>query len=65
MYIRVLCTIIYQSDDLALSASDNYAQQTAQAYPHRPISGRHSPWAVAQLRYYPSSKDASVQFGER
>jgi len=23
MYIRVLCTIIYQSDDLALSASDN------------------------------------------
>jgi len=22
MYIRVLCTIIYQSDDLALSASD-------------------------------------------
>jgi len=24
MYIRVLCTIIYQSDDLALSASDSY-----------------------------------------
>jgi len=23
MYIRVLCTIIYQSDDLALSASDS------------------------------------------
>ncbi len=25
MYIRVLCTIIYQSDDLALSASDTFA----------------------------------------
>ncbi len=25
MYIRVLCTIIYQSDDLALSASDRGA----------------------------------------
>jgi len=25
MYIRVLCTIIYQSDDLALSASDMFA----------------------------------------
>ena len=34
MYIRVLCTIIYQSDDLALSASDSM-------YIGIPSSGHH------------------------
>ena len=32
MYIRVLCTIIYQSDDLALSASDKSALQCLSIY---------------------------------
>ena len=31
MYIRVLCTITYQSDDLALSASDTYSQSEYRA----------------------------------
>jgi len=36
MYIRVLCTIIYQSDDLALSASDT-------PYPLYAVSSTHTP----------------------
>jgi len=42
MYIRVLCTIIYQSDNLAVSASDRYSRNVKVS--------RHLPLLFKQFR---------------
>ena len=63
MYIRVLCTIIYQADDLALSASDKRGSHFASQHAFRSILHLDVADVCANARNRRNCKSQDFSFG--